>query len=477
VRRLLVPAILALVAIGSGAAAVRSAADPAPAAPAVTPVPVTPVLSARRVPAFLAAPVADQRLTDALNGVLARSPQRTCLLVDAGGRPVFAHNPDVPVTPASTEKLATATAALTTLDPATRLRTTVGATKLDGKTVAGDLWVVGGGDPVIETADYAGQYFDQPHIHTSMEALADRIAAKVRVIEGSVRGDDSRYDRQRYVEAWPSRYVADAVGPLSALSVNDGLTVYPRSPDEQPGFTEQVTDDPTRWFATVLTNLLRARGVDVKGEPGAGTAPGKLEEVATADSPPVRDLVTEMLRESDNNTAELLVKEMGVKTTGKGTTAAGTGAVRAALDRLRLPAGGVTILDGSGLGLGDKLTCGLVLELLRQPTTGPAIETALPVAGRTGTLRKRFTQPPVEGRMRAKTGTLNQVTALSGFVDSLQGQRLTFSYIANLDPPALVGKATLAIQDDLAAALIRYPDAPPLADLGPEPLPTSAHGD
>lgn len=436
---------------------------------------MTPVLSARRVPAFLAAPVADQRLADALNAVLARSPQRSCLVVDAGGRSVFAHNGSMPLTPASTEKLATATAALTTLDPAYRFRTTVGATKVDGSTVDGDLWVVGGGDPVIETADYAGQYFDQPHIHTAMEDLADRIATKVKVVDGSVRGDDHRYDRERYVAAWPSRYVADAVGPLGALSVNDGLTVYPKSPDQQPGFAEQVTDDPTTWFATVLTNLLRARGVEVKGDPGAGTAPDKLDEVATIDSPPVRDIVTEMLRESDNNTAELLVKEMGLKTAGQGTTAAGAAAVTAALDRLRLPAG-ATVLDGSGLGLGDRLTCDLVLALLRQPSTGATIETALPVAGRSGTLHKRFTQPPIQGRMRAKTGTLNQVTALSGFVDSLRGQRLTFSYIANLTPPALVGKATLAIQDDLAAALVRYPDSPPLSALGPKPLPTPTRG-
>ena len=88
----------------------------------------------------------------------------------------------------------------------------------------------------------------------------------------------------------------------------------------------------------------------------------------------------------------------------------------------------------------------------------------LPVAGKTGTLTTRFVGAPAAGRLRAKTGTLNTVTALAGFVDTVPGAQLTFAYVAN---GRFVSRELLQVQDDLATDLVRYPEGPSLAQLGP----------
>src|SRR5690606_7760656 len=103
-----------------------------------------------------------------------------------------------------------------------------GAAPVDG-VVTGDLHLVGGGDPVLATNPYADRFPRQPQLRTDIESLADAVvAAGVRRVEGSVVGDESRYDAQRYVAGWPGRYLdQNVVGPLSALSVNDSFARYP----------------------------------------------------------------------------------------------------------------------------------------------------------------------------------------------------------------------------------------------------------
>ena len=90
---------------------------------------------------------------------------------------------------------------------------------------------------------------------------------------------------------------------------------------------------------------------------------------------------------------------------------------------------------------------------------------SLPVAGETGTLANRFVAGPAKGRLRTKTGTLNTVSAAAGYVDTIPGTTLTFSYIAT---GATVNTSLLRIQDDLGAALVRYPEGPSLSQLGPQ---------
>ena len=180
-RRFVVPCVFALIALVFGWAAVQEGSGtPTAAAGAEKPAkgPTTPLLSARRLAPYLVAPIADAALRTQLDEVVASSPEATCLTVSVGGRTIYEHNPDMALVPASTEKLVTATAALSVLGRDTRFTTRVvaGSEPHDG-VVDGDLVLVGGGDPVLATKPYADHFRNQPQIRTSLEELADRVAA------------------------------------------------------------------------------------------------------------------------------------------------------------------------------------------------------------------------------------------------------------------------------------------------------------
>ena len=392
-----------------------------------------------------------------LGGLLARldsvwaqthRPSTSCLMVLAGSKVVFERNPDVLVTPASTMKLLTATAVLQTIPAGERLRTPVVTTaRMHDGIVDGDVTLVGGGDPVLGTVDWAAHFERQPRLFTPIERLADELVARgVRQIRGRIVGDDGRYDRLRYSPRWPQRYIDDnETGPLSALTVNDGFASW-AGPDPE----DIPWDDPPRDAAAVLTALLRARGVVVAGEPVAGAVAPGSRELAAVSSPTIGELITAMLQDSDNGTAELLLKEIGLRRLHAGSTAAGAAVVASTLTGLGLPMGGVAVHDGSGLDRSDHVTCRLLVALLQRAAPGGPIARGLPIAAQTGTLAKRFLGTPVAGHLRAKTGSITGVASLAGFADGRDG-RLTFANILN-------GIGTYAdarrVQDALGAALV-----------------------
>ncbi|MDP9020296.1 MAG: D-alanyl-D-alanine carboxypeptidase, partial [Actinomycetota bacterium] len=311
-RRLLVPAILAVVSLSStlaglraGPPAIGDGTDVVQLADAAA---EAPLLSPRRAPALLVEPIGRARLVQALHEISLTGPQTTCLLVTQAEQLLYEHQADLALAPASGLKLLTAAAVLAHLDPGERLRTTVqAAAPPAGGVVEGDLWLVGGGDPVLGTAAWAAHFTRQPALFTSMELLAQRVAdAGVSEVRGRVVGDESRYDSVRAVPSWPARYLeAKEVGPLSALSVNDGFAVW-------DGRKETFADPPAG-AAGVLTDLLRQRGVIVAGQPASGSAPADAASLAGVDSPTMAELVGQLLRESDNGTAELLLKELGLR--------------------------------------------------------------------------------------------------------------------------------------------------------------------
>ncbi len=463
-------AVLVVASLTATAIAIQTERAPASAAPNATAAALTPVLSARRVPDLIAQPVADRRLDAHLTDLVNRTPGSSCLTVAVDGRTVFSSNPTTPVIPASVEKLQTAEAALTKLGPTTVLTTSVkAASPPDHGVVNGDLWLVGGGDPLLMTDAYAASFRDQPVTRTSLEQLADRIvAAGVHQVQGSVAGDDSRYDRARGVPQWAGQDIsADDIGPLGALMVNDGLTQFPPSFDVHvPRNTAAA--DPAQDAANQLTELLEARGVEVSGPPVSGTAPQNNVEVTKIDSKPLDQIVGEMLRESDNETAELLTKELGVRFGGGGTTANGTAVIHQTLKDKGLPVDGTTEVDGSGLSRSDQTTCGFIQALLDSEGPGSTFSNDFAVAGQTGTLALRFLGTPLVGRLRAKTGTLNQVTALAGYLQTAKGSHVSFAYVINLPPPRVVTGDDVAMGDQLGNILFQYPEAPDPSVIGPK---------
>jgi D-alanyl-D-alanine carboxypeptidase/D-alanyl-D-alanine-endopeptidase (penicillin-binding protein 4) len=433
-----------------------------PSGPAIAaPAPLAPVLSARRIPALVAEPLGERRLVAALDGVWGPSPQPACIQVVDRDSVLYEQNPDGPVIPASTLKLVTATAVLYHMGPDARLQTIVrAAAPPNGGVLEGDLFLIGGGDPVLGTQPWAASFPRQPALVSPLEVLADRVvAAGVREVRGRVVGDEQRYDTLRAVPSWPARYrAAFETGPLSALTVNDGLAVFGGAPVAFP--------DPAAGAAAVLTELLRQRGVVVAGEGAAGAAP-EGTDLAVLESPTMAEVVGAMLRESDNGTAELLLKEVGLRVAGEGSSAAGARVVTDTMRLLGLPMDGVVIADGSGLDRGNTVTCRFLTTLLRQAEAGGPLDAGLAVAGISGTLTSRVLGEEA-GRIRAKTGSLNDVASLAGYAQTRAGSDLVFSYVLNGEACC---EAARLLEDALADALIAFPDLPALDELGPEGAP------
>jgi PBP4 family serine-type D-alanyl-D-alanine carboxypeptidase len=170
-----------------------------------------------------------------------------------------------------------------------------------------------------------------------------------------------------------------------------------------------------------------------------------------------------MDRVSDNYTAELLLKELGAEVSGSGTSAAGAAVVRRDLHAAGIPLAGVRIVDGSGLSRADRATVreltGILLALWRNPTYRTIVWRGLPVAGVDGTLQDRLTRGPAHRLVRAKTGTTDAASALSGFA----GRRFAFAVLQNGDP--VNWDAARAAQDRFVQALAARAVARPQVSL------------
>jgi D-alanyl-D-alanine carboxypeptidase/D-alanyl-D-alanine-endopeptidase (penicillin-binding protein 4) len=360
-------------------------------------------LLAAAVAALLATPTAmggasslRSELASALAGA-GVSPSRTsALAVDLrSGRIVYAQNPRLALAPASNEKLAVAFAALGRLGPGHRFRTEViGDGELVGTTWRGDLHLVGYGDPSLSQA--------------GLDDLAAQVRSwGIRRVTGSVGGDESWFDRSRAAPGWKPGWVGDESPPLSALVVDRAGAWPGRSPAHEA--------------ALRFRSALERRGVVVAGASVRhGRAPAHGLPLAQHLSAELRELVRFMNRESDNFTAEMLLKHLGATVGERGSTAAGAAAVRRALADAGVPVAGLRIADGSGLSRLDRLSAATLVALLRAAERDPRIRDAfldsLAVAGVDGTLEHRLARRPTYGRVIAKTGTTSLASSLSGYV-------------------------------------------------------------
>ena len=389
-----------------------------------------------------AVPSAD--VADVLDPVWAGAPGG-CVTVAREQAIVYERGADLSVPPASTVKLASAAVAIDALGADARLRTLiVSATDPESGVVRGDLWLVGGGDPVLGTDAWAATVLDPEDPRTSLDQLADSVVgAGVRRVEGAVVGDESHFDAERYVATWPARLVRDGeAGPLSALTINDGFRVW--------GHPGVPFDDPPREGAAIFTELLRARGVEILGEPRAGTAPKGVVALTGTASPPVGELVAAMLRDSDNGTAELLLKEVGVTDRSAGTTADGLDALANRLAARGVGFDGSVLGDASGLSDAGRVTCRFLVSVLA--AFRAELDGRLAVAGQSGTLRRRFVGTPAVGRVRAKTGSINGMSALAGYADG--SGAYAFAVIVTGLPPETSARS---VHDAIASALVGLP--------------------
>jgi D-alanyl-D-alanine carboxypeptidase/D-alanyl-D-alanine-endopeptidase (penicillin-binding protein 4) len=227
--------------------------------------------------------------------------------------------------------------------------------------------------------------------------------------------------------------------------VNDGVVVAnPIKPD-----------DPSLAAATEFTRVLRNIGIVVTGVPASnGKVVEGTSEIAKIDSAPLIDVIAEMLTNSDNNTAEILLRHIGFAHNGNGTTESGLEATSALLKSWGFT--NFTLKDGSGLSRDNRLTCSLLVSLLTRPELASMFSHGLATAGTTGTLSDTFIKSPVVGLLRAKTGTLLNVKTLSGFLPQKTGSPLHFALMLN--GPAIADQGNYRpLWDALGLSLSQYP--------------------
>jgi serine-type D-Ala-D-Ala carboxypeptidase/endopeptidase (penicillin-binding protein 4) len=218
-------------------------------------------------------------------------------------------------------------------------------------------------------------------------------------------------------------------------------------PLDDPGYTGSVAiSRPALVFVYMLRSSLAERGVTITGKSrtvgarerkGVPLQTSSLAEIASLQSPPLGMIAAQTLKPSQNLYAELILRALGKAVPGDAARAsdeAGIEAVKAFLRTAGITADELVIADGSGLSRRDLITADATLRLLAYMSRhryANAFRDALPVAGIDGTLSRRMKGTAAANNLRAKTGTINGVSTLSGYVTSAGGERLAFSIMLN----------------------------------------------
>jgi D-alanyl-D-alanine carboxypeptidase/D-alanyl-D-alanine-endopeptidase (penicillin-binding protein 4) len=441
--------------------------------------------------------LADSRLTIGRAGVVVKSA--------ASGEELYSTDAGKLLIPASNTKLFTSSAAVDTLGLDYRFTTSVlNAGHKIGSALTGDLVLRGTGDPTMLAEDY--------------DALAAKVAASgVKVVTGKLVADDTWFDSVRLGHDWAwddeTAYYAAQISALTASPDRDydaGSVIVSVAADgdkvkvsttpetdylkivnkatvgaetdvliERQHSTNTVVitgtvadpyqewvavDDPTRYVASLFRKSLAKHGVRVLGPTVTGAAPAGAAKLAERESMPLSELLVPFLKLSNNIHAEILTKAMGRKVSGQGTWAAG---LKVSTDFAK--ANGVQLLnmrDGSGLSRRDGFAPGSIAQLLSAVRGKPWFKTwydALPIAGNAdrltgGTLRSRMRGTAAANNVHAKTGSLTGVTALSGYVNSAEGEPLVFSIMLN----QYLSGSPKDIEDKIAVRLAQFSRATPV---------------
>ncbi|GGI67504.1 hypothetical protein GCM10011581_00430 [Saccharopolyspora subtropica] len=385
--------------------------------------------------AALAGPLADPGL-----GTLAGS------VIDAQtGRVLWQQNPGLALTPASTGKLLTVSAALLVLGPQARL-----TTKVVRGSQPGSVVLIGGGDFTLSSLPVGSESVYPGAAHL------DELVAQVRAATGgnvtSVQFDISRYTGPKLAPGWlPQDVPAGMMSPVESLML-DGGRANP-TVDYSPR-TSTPALDAAQEFARRLGGSIPV---------SEGTAPPGAQVLGQVQSPTVQEMSDMLLLHSDNMLAEALAREVAIATGNEPSFAGGVKAVRDVLTQHGFNLAGTTMADASGLSLNDRTTPSLLAALLAAATTPASPEgtlaprsarlrgllPGLPIAGGTGSLDDRYLNSAGRGWVRAKTGTLDGANSLAGTVVTEDGRLLVFALMSNGTSPVVARPALDKIVDTL----------------------------
>lgn len=445
------------------------------------------------------------RLDRALDDPRLAGARIAALVVDAAtGEVLYARHPALALIPASNQKILTAVAALHHFGPAhrfeTRLLTDRGP---DPAGRVGTLFVEAGGDPALTAEEF-------------FRLASDLHVRGVRRVEGGLVIDTSVFDRVYWLPDWqpvgPRAYHAPVAGftvnyGAFAVRVEPGASagqparvavdppipffrlvgrVLTAAPGSRPAVSvdriptptgielrlggripagaepERVfrsVTDPVAYAAAVLRFELAGLGIEVVGPTREGRIPAGARPILAFDGPPLRTEVERLLKYSNNQIAEALLKHLG-RGEGPGNTEAGLRALREILGELGIPLEGVVLADGSGLSRRNRVPPRTLVAALRVARAsfafGPEFRAALPIGGTDGTLERRAVH--AGWRLRAKTGLLDGVTALAGYARASEGEERVFAVLVNGSEGAEA--AARAAVDDFAAELVTGPEPP-----------------
>jgi D-alanyl-D-alanine carboxypeptidase/D-alanyl-D-alanine-endopeptidase (penicillin-binding protein 4) len=332
--------------------------------------------------------------------------------------------------PASNEKLFTAITLLQLVGSQFQYLTKVfGTSSVDDGVLRGDLVVRGSGDPTLSRAN--------------LMSMARNLHAKgLRHVTGHLIVDDSRYSHKTIVSGWKHSFVPEETGPVDAFTVDQN--------EWRSGKT--FHQDPTAANAALFRHDLKHAHISVGRRTLVRRAPHQMVKLLQHSSPTLAAIIDGTLTDSINFDAEMMFREAGAQRSGHGSPQTGTAAVQAVAKQLHVPLG--VIHDGSGLSYTNRETPSTLLQWLQALRSQPYFLTvyyALPLSCATGTLEHRMCGPNVRSKVRAKTGTLDHISALSGFVRAESGNNVTFSFLAT----GVKNYTTLYSKVDAAVALLR----------------------
>jgi len=471
------------------------------AAAATAPAYATQLESPAELAARLDRILADPALTRAHVGLIVQVAETGEVLYEVQAEKLFV--------PASNTKIVTAAVALDVLGPGFRWETTLAA---DGPVVdgvlQGDLWIIGGGDPTLTREDVY-----------SWPGLLAR--AGIRRIDGDILGDDRAFEGPQWGQGWfwheiyaswaagvsalqvrpntvrarlvpagsvgrPAAFELEEPGPSLPLEVQvrtgapgSGVRLRYEPPPEggdvvmtgwiPAGDTVKLhlaTGHPTLYLLAHVERALAQAGIEVEGavRRAIDAAPPRdptWSQVIVSDS--LGAVVAEMLKPSDNQMAESILRTVGLEMAGEGTAEAGLEIAGDVLQRWGIEPGAMSLSDGSGLSRYNRIAPSAMARLLRamwrHPQYGILLD-AMPIAGVDGTLKRRLAGTPGEDNVRAKTGSLAAARALSGYLTDGSGETLVFSLMVNdYDVP---GSVAVALEDLIIeqVALYRRPVEP-----------------
>ncbi len=395
----------------------------APAAHEPAPALMQRVVTARPAPPWTAAD--RDRLWSRLHGAfapaIAGAAGWSLVAVSAEGTMLFDERGERAVAPASVLKLIVAASALDELGPAYRFHTMLaarGSTGDDGR-LAGDLWLIGSGDPSLVSGD----------LRNGIGVLA---RSGLRRVDGRVMVDATAMTGPALNPHWDrDDNGQDYAAPTSAVSL-DGDTI--ESQEIVDGVEQRVwtpMQNVAAYVGAQTKAMLAARGIASALPAGVGRSP--LDAVVLWDhrSAPLPVLESHMLFVSDNHYAEQLLRTVGGEVGGGPDDAGGIEAERRFLDRLGIPAPGLRLFDGSGLSPDDRIAAVTVARLLAD--SQPSLYLLLPLGGREGTLED-YDFTTALGRVRAKSGHLSDVSALAGYANTLHHGRVAFAFLIDGSP-------------------------------------------